>query len=162
MNFLKGLTGGDGGKEGGGTGGGWLESLKEKSKELAEVYKRDIGMASVSEFSLHLRQHFQHLRDNIYFALSASACRLRCPLPSSCVFYSSRVQLNIQTPFRKCSLLVFVCLSMSLLLELSCLKDSLFTSLQQCELMSLFCSLVSGVFVCSEKRHGSSCGRRLG
>jgi len=52
MNFLKGLTGD--GKEG---GGGWLESLKEKSKELAEVYKRDIGMASVSEFSLHLRQH---------------------------------------------------------------------------------------------------------
>jgi hypothetical protein len=70
MNFLKGFTGGDGGKEGGGTGGGWLESLKEKSKELAEVYKRDIGMASASEFSLHLRQHFQHLRQHLFCAFS--------------------------------------------------------------------------------------------
>ncbi|KAJ1467614.1 hypothetical protein T484DRAFT_1921390 [Baffinella frigidus] len=33
MNFLG----------GGGVGGGWLDSLKEKSKELVEVYKRDIA-----------------------------------------------------------------------------------------------------------------------
>lgn len=87
MNFLKGLTGGDGGKEGGSTGGGWLESLKEKSKELAEVYKRDIGMASVSEFSLHLRQHFQHLRDTFILRFqrphAASAALYRPPVSST-------------------------------------------------------------------------------
>ena len=47
MNFLKSFGGEaatDGG-DAGGAGGGWLASLKEKSKELAEVYKRDIGSA---------------------------------------------------------------------------------------------------------------------
>ena len=43
MNFLKGLAGGDGSAEDGGGAGSWLASIKEKSKEIAEVYKRDIG-----------------------------------------------------------------------------------------------------------------------
>jgi hypothetical protein len=55
MNFLSRLTGveaedsasrsGEGAAAGGENGGGgWLAALKEKSKELAEVYKRDIGV----------------------------------------------------------------------------------------------------------------------
>ena len=48
MNFLSRLAGGDNdagedGAAGSGGGGGWLAALKEKSKEIAEVYKRDIG-----------------------------------------------------------------------------------------------------------------------
>lgn len=41
---MKSFAGGDAKADGESAGGGgWLESLKEKSKELAEVYKRDIG-----------------------------------------------------------------------------------------------------------------------
>ncbi len=77
MNFLRGLAGadadadttagsGDGAAAAGETGGGgWLAALKEKSKELAEVYKRDIGAWCV----------------RVVFArglLEANAPRLRC------------------------------------------------------------------------------------
>ena len=41
-SFLS-LAGGDGSAEDGGGAGSWLASIKEKSKEIAEVYKRDIG-----------------------------------------------------------------------------------------------------------------------
>jgi hypothetical protein len=45
MNFLKTLGGGEAAADDApGAGGGWLASLKEKSKELAEVYKRDLGV----------------------------------------------------------------------------------------------------------------------
>lgn len=47
MNFFKSLAGGDEKDGESAGGGGWLESLKEKSKELAEVYKRDIGASLV-------------------------------------------------------------------------------------------------------------------
>eukprot|EP00960_Hanusia_phi_P021553 638005-Hanusia_phi.AAC.4 len=44
MNFLNRLAGGneEGNNNDGGVGG-WLASIKEKSKDLMEVYKRDIG-----------------------------------------------------------------------------------------------------------------------
>ena len=52
MNFLKTLGGGEaaaGSGDAAGAGGGWLASLKEKSKELAEVYKRDLGVDMVHD-----------------------------------------------------------------------------------------------------------------
>jgi len=46
MNFFKNLAGGE--EVADSAAGGWLASLKEKGKELAEVYKRDIGTSSVT------------------------------------------------------------------------------------------------------------------
>ena len=46
MNFFKNLAGGEEGADS--AAGGWMASLKEKGKELAEVYKRDIGTSSLT------------------------------------------------------------------------------------------------------------------
>ena len=73
MNFLKSFGGEaatDGG-DAGGAGGGWLASLKEKSKELAEVYKRDIGSALA-------RCALRHL-----ITASTVACALHGPAPTA-------------------------------------------------------------------------------
>eukprot|EP00961_Rhodomonas_salina_P181968 2456562-Rhodomonas_salina.1 len=52
MNFLSKISGsepqesdssGSGGAQAGAGLGGWFNSLKEKSKDLVEVYKRDLG-----------------------------------------------------------------------------------------------------------------------
>jgi hypothetical protein len=71
MNFLKSFGGEADGGDAGGAGGGWLASLKEKSKELAEVYKRDLGSALA-------RCALRHL-----ITASTVACALHGPAPTA-------------------------------------------------------------------------------